>query len=239
MSKGSIPSMIGYKTLGESTKIMVAGYWKDEEKKKKLFTTVPLFLHQLSAKYHGDQEHFHPDMISNTVRASKQYAKLELLKKKRRGSSYGMQYIANISDLIYQWKFRITNPREVGFGISTNIDPATFKTKCNPFVPHAQRNENNYVIKIENQMGWMFHEYLNPEQKKWEIIGSPAKLADQYTMTLDGTKLIFRANDVKFFEFDVIRKSKVHRMCTSLGKDSTIEIVDFKIKKKEKKEVHF
>ena len=131
---------------------MVTGYWREEEEKKTLFATVPHIFHQLTAIYHADIDHFHPDMISSKVHVSEEYAKLEASKKRGRGTSYGIQCISNVPNITYEWKFKVCNVGEVGFGISTNVDPAKFKQN-NPFNAKEQKDRNNYVIKIENHMG--------------------------------------------------------------------------------------
>ena len=53
----------------------------------------------------------------------------------------------------------------------------------------------------------MFHGYLDHEKTNWATIMNVCPDADQYTKTLDGTKLIFTANDAQFFEFNVKRES--------------------------------
>ena len=80
----------------------------------------------------------------------------------------------------------------------------------------------------------MLHEYIDHEKKNWATIMNVCPDADEYTMTLDGTKLIFSANDAKFFEFNVKRESEVYRICASVGKSCSIQMINFKITTKKR-----
>ena len=64
-----------------------------------------------------------------------------------------MQCIGYVPNLIYEWKFKVCNVGEVGFGISTNVESAKFKQN-NPFNAKEQkdRNRKSYGLNVS----WIF-----------------------------------------------------------------------------------